>query len=180
MKLEYIECGKIVKPQGIKGEVKVYPWSDEADFLLDFETVYIGKSKTAYKILGGRSQKQMTILRLEGVNTADEAQKLRDAVIYIKRENANLEEGQCFLSEMIGMEVVDVDNGNVYGTMVDFSETGANNIYHIKAEDGKINLIPAIKDVIKKISLDENKIYIKPLEGLFEINNGKNDEYDGE
>ena len=182
MKLEYIECGKIVKPQGIKGEVKLYPWSDDAGFLLDFETVYVGKNKTPYKLLGGRTMKQMAVLSLEGVKTVEDAQGLRDEIVYIKREDAKLKEGQCFLSEMIGMEVLDEKTGESYGEMIDFSETGANNVYHIKGRDGKVYLIPAIDEVVKRISLDENKIYIKPLDGLFSINDGKmsEDEYDGD
>ena len=180
MKLEYIECGEIVKPQGIKGEVKVYPWSDDADFLLDFETVYIGKEKAPYKLLGGRVMKQMTILSLEGVETANDAQRLRNSIVYIKRSDAKLEEGKCFISEMLGMDVVDFETGEKYGVMTDFSETGANNIYHVKFPNGKVYLIPAIDQVVKKISLEENKIYISVLDGLFEINDGKNDDYDGE
>lgn len=168
MKIPYIECGKIVKPQGLKGEVKVYPWCDGPDFILGFKTLYLGKEKTPIKVKNGRVQKAMVILKLEGVNTVEDAQKLREKILYIDRDDADLEEGQCFICEMFGMEVYDADTNKYYGKMVDYSQTGANNVYHIEFENGKIYLIPAIKDVIIDVDIDENKMLIRPLVGLFD------------
>lgn len=176
--MPYIECGQIVKPQGIKGEVKVYPWCDEPDFILDFKTLYLGKEKTPIKIKSGRVQNAMVILKLDGVDTVEDAQKLRNTVLYIDRNDADLEEGQCFICEMLGMEVYDADTNKLYGKMVDFSQTGANNVYHIEFENGKVYLIPAIKDVIIKTDIDENKMFIRPLNGLFSDDDGECDDKD--
>ena len=168
MKLEFLECGEVVTTHGIKGELKVYPWSDTPDFLKEFRTVYTDGGKTPWTVTGCRAQKNMTLLKLKGVDTIEEAMKLRGKTLYIRRADAKLEEGDYFIQELIGLSVVDGDTGRVYGTLSDVSQTGANDVYHITDEEGREWLIPAIPQVIQSVDLEEEKMVITPLEGLFD------------
>ena len=93
MKLEFLECGEVVTTHGIKGELKVYPWSDTPDFLKEFRTVYTDGGKTPWTITSCRAQKNMTLLKLKGIETIEEAVKLRGKTLYIRRADAKLEEG---------------------------------------------------------------------------------------
>lgn len=168
MKLEFLECGEVVTTHGIKGELKVYPWSDTPDFLKEFRTVYTDGGKIPWTITSCRAQKNMTLLKLKGIETIEEAVKLRGKTLYIRRADAKLEEGDYFIQELIGLSVVDRDTGRVYGTLTDVSQTGANDVYHITDGEGQEWLIPAIPQVIQSVDLEGEKMIITPLEGLFD------------
>lgn len=168
MKLEFLECGEVVTTHGIKGELKVYPWSDTPDFLKEFRTVYTDGGKTPWTITSCRAQKNMTLLKLKGIETIEEAVMLRGKTLYIRRADAKLEEGDYFIQELIGLSVVDRDTGRVYGTLTDVSQTGANDVYHITDGEGQEWLIPAIPQVIQSVDLEGEKMIITPLEGLFD------------
>ena len=144
-----LEVGKITSVFGIKGEVKVQPWCDSPE--------------------RARVQKNMAILKIEGVDDANEAQKLRNHVLYMDRADVELEEGSYFIADLIGLEVYDSASGERYGKLTDVTETGANDVYHITAEDGRELLIPAIPQVIDSIDLEEKVMKITPLDGLFDI-----------
>ncbi len=169
MKKQYLEIGKIVSVQGIKGEVRVNPWSDSPDFLLEFDEFFFEEGKEKITILNSRVQKNVVILKVEGVDTIEEAQKLRNKVIYINRDDIELEEGTFFIQDLVGLKVIDADDNTiVYGEVVDVSETGANDVYHVKASDDKLYYIPAIPKVIITTDIDKNVMEIRPLKGLFD------------
>ncbi|MBP3271736.1 MAG: 16S rRNA processing protein RimM [Ruminococcus sp.] len=167
-KKNLLEIGKITSIVGLKGEVKVYPWCDSPELLCELETLY-WKSGTPVKVEKGRVQKNMAVLKLEGVDTPEAAQKLRNHVLYMDREDVELEEGSWFIADLIGLTVKDSTSGEVYGTLSDVTETGANDVYHIKAEDGRELLLPAIPQVIDNIDLEAGVMEITPLDGLFDI-----------
>ena len=167
-KKNLLEIGKITSIVGLKGEVKVYPWCDSPALLCELETLY-WKSGTPVKVEKGRVQKNMAVLKLEGVDTPEAAQKLRNHVLYMDREDVELEEGSWFIADLIGLTVKDSTSGEVYGTLSDVTETGANDVYHIKAEDGRELLLPAIPQVIDNIDLEAGVMEITPLDGLFDI-----------
>ena len=152
-KKNLLEIGKITSIVGLKGEVKVYPWCDSPELLCELETLY-WKSGTPVKVEKGRVQKNMAVLKLEGVDTPEAAQKLRNHVLYMDREDVELEEGSWFIADLIGLTVKDSTSGEVYGTLSDVTETGANDVYHIKAEDGRELLLPAIPQVIDNIEME--------------------------
>ena len=165
---EFLEVGKIVTTHGIRGEVKVEPWCDTPDFLKEFSTLYLDKGKTPMTVVRARSYKNMGYLQLQGVDTMDQAQTLRGKVLYIRRSDAHLQEGEFFIQDLIGLTVVDADSEKTYGTLCQVSETGANDVYHIKGEDGKVRLIPAIPQVVVETDLEKGIMTIRPLEGLFD------------
>ena len=104
----------------------------------------------------------------EGVDTVEEAEKLRNQVLYMDRDEVELEEGVYFIQDLIGLEVLDVDTGKSYGKLTDVMQTGANDVYEVKDADGKTVLIPAIPDVVQETDLDGGVMRIRPLEGLFD------------
>ena len=110
-------------------------------------------------------------LEFAGVDTVEMAKALKNTVLYMKRSDVNLPEGEWFISELIGCEVLDCDdNGICYGTLTDIDSGAANDIWYIKTPDEKEVLIPAIKDVVIRCDVAEDKVYIRPLRGLFDEN----------
>ena len=162
-----LEAGKIVTVFGLKGEVKVQPWCDTPDFLCEFDTLYY-KSGTPVNVERSRVQKNIVIMKIEGTDSVEEAQKLRNRVLYIDRDDVELDEGCYFIQDLIGLTVIESKDGKVYGRLSDVSQTGANDVYHIKAEDGKEYLIPAIPEVIDNIDLEGGIMKITALDGLFD------------
>lgn len=168
MKERFLECGRIVTTHGIKGEVKVEPWCDTPDFLLDFRTLYLGREKRPTEVQQARVQKNMVLLKLAGVDDIDAAVTLRGSILYIDRNDVTLADGEHFVQDMLGLQVFDADSGRRYGELVKVSPTGANDVYHIQFDDGKERLIPAIPQVVISIDDQGGRMEIRPLPGLFE------------
>lgn len=162
-----IETGKIVSVFGIKGEVKVQPWCDDPQLLCELDTLYY-KSGTPVEVEHARVAKNIVVMKIKGTDTANDAQKLRNRVLYLDRDDVELEEGAYFIQDLIGLAVKDADSGRVYGEITDVTQTGANDVYHIKAPDGKMYYIPAIKEVVKQTDIQSGEMLITPLDGLFD------------
>ena len=165
---QYLENGKIVNVHGLRGDLKVGPWCDEPEFLCEFDTLYLGKAQKPVNVTAARLQKGNVLLHLEGVDTVEAAEQLRNQVLYMDRDEVELEEGVYFIQDLIGLEVLDADTGKSYGKLSDVMQTGANDVYEIKDETGKTVLIPAIPDVVQETDLDGGVMRIRPLEGLFD------------
>lgn len=164
---QYLEIGKITSVHGLRGEVKVQPWCDDPEFLASFEVLFY-KSGTEVIIEYTRVQKNMVIMKIEGCDSVEQAQKLRNRILFMDRDDVELEKGCYFVQDLIGMEVRHAETGKIYGKITDVSETGANDVYTIKNEDGKEYLIPAIPEVIVKNDIENAIMTIIPLPGLFE------------
>lgn len=164
----FLECGKIVTTHGIRGEVKLQPWGGDPDELCNFDTLFLEDGAKPLKIDHARVHKGMVLLKIAEIDTPEQAQLLRGKIVYIDRELDTLEEGQYYIQDLMGLSVYDVDSGKLYGTICDITETGANDVYHIKFEDGSIQLIPVIPDVIIHIDIDADRMEIRPLKGLFD------------
>ncbi len=167
MKKEYLEAGKIVSIHGIKGEVKIMPYCDSAELLCEFDRLFLGKNHTEIIIERSRVQKNMVIAKLEGYDTPEAAEKLRNKLLYMHRDDLELDDDTYFIQDLIGIEVRDADTGTVYGVIDDVLETGANDVYSIRGED-RTYLVPAIADVVITTDIDENIMAIRPLDGLFD------------
>lgn len=164
---QYLEIGKIVSVFGIKGEVKVEPWCDTPQLLCQFDILYY-KSGTPVKIERARVHKNQVLLKIEGVDTPEEGVKLRGRVLYMDRADVELPEGVYFQQDLIGLEVSDSGTGEVYGTITDVLQTGANDVYEITDSEKTKRYIPAIPEVIDSVELEEGRMIITPLEGLFD------------
>lgn len=161
--------GEITGTHSIHGEVRLNPWCDSPDFVKKFKTLYFdseGRQPVALK--NARPHGNIVILKLDGTDTVEQAQKLRGKVMYIKRSDAHLPEGTWFIAELKGCRVVDADDGTVcYGTLTDVSETGANDVWHITNESGEY-LIPAIPQVVIDTDVENGIVKIRPLKGIFD------------
>lgn len=167
MKKQYLEAGKIVTTHGIKGEVKIMPYTDYPELLCEFDRLFIGKNHEEVAIERSRAFKGMVIAKLEGVNTPEDASKLRNTILYMHRDDLELDEDTYFIQDLIGVEVRDADSDFVYGKIADVMQTGANDVYVINGADREY-LIPAIPEVVISTDIDGNIMTIRPLEGLFE------------
>lgn len=165
---EYLEIGKITSTHGIKGEMRFQPWCDSPEFLTKFKTLYFDKKGEKAVKIKARPNGEMAILKIEGIETVENAAKLRDKVLYMKRADARLPEGQYFIQELIGCTVYDADDESIcYGILSDVSQTGANDVWHIE-KDGVEYLIPAIPPVVISTDVVEGIIKIRPLRGIFD------------
>lgn len=167
MKQRFLEAGQIVGTHGVRGEVRIQPWCDSPAVLTPIKTLYFDEGERSVKVKC-RPHKQMVLAKLDGVDTVEQAQALRGTVLYLNRKDVKLEKGRYFICDLIGLTVVDDQNGTVYGECVDVSETGSNNVYHLRTPDGKEVLIPAIPDVVKKVDVDGGEIRIFAMAGLFD------------
>ena len=168
MKKEFLEIGKIVSTSGLKGEVRVQPWSDSPDFLSSFSSLYFSEGAQKLTVEKARPQKTVVILKLRGVDTGEAANALRGKNLYVARADVKLPERTFFVQDLIGLRVIDADDPSVeYGTLTDVSQTGANDVYHI-TKGGKTTLIPAIRQVVEETSLEKGEMRIRPMKGLFD------------
>ena len=168
MKKPFLEIGQIVSTQGIRGEVRVQPWCDTASFLTEFETLYFDHGRTPVQVESGWVNKNVVVLKLSGVDTVEQARTLRNRVLYRDREDVELEEGTYFIQDLIGMTVEDADTGRVYGKLTRVTQTGANDVYHITASDGRETMIPAVPLIVKETYVDAQRMKISPIPGLFD------------
>ncbi len=169
---DYLEIGQIVSTHGIKGEVRLNPWCDGPEFVKRFKTLYCdNRGQKPLKVVACRPHGNVAVLKLEGVDTVEAARAMRNTVLYMKRADVNLPEGSWFISELIGCQVLDADDNTIcYGTIKDVDSGAANDIWYILTPDEKEVLIPAIKDVVIRCDVADNKAYIRPLRGLFDEN----------
>lgn len=180
MKKQFLEMGKITKLQGLKGEVRMQYYCDSPDVLEEFDTLYLDKGKTAVQLENVRYLKSdIAVIKLEGVNTPEDAQKLIGKTLYMNREDAELPEDVWFIQDIIGLSVEDIDSGRVYGKVDEIYQNGGADVYSIRTPEGKQLMFPAIPEVLIKTDIDGGKLYIRPLPNLFEIYEN-NDNEDGE
>ena len=167
MRKEFLEIGKIVGTHGVRGMVRIQPWSDSGEFLCRFKSFYLDGGKVKIKASKITPHGQVVIAAFEGIDSIEAAEGYRGRVLFIKREDAELPEGRYFVSEIIGSTVFDSDTNEPLGTLCDVSETGANDVWHIKRGEREY-LVPAIPSVIVSVDIDAEKIVIKPLRGIFD------------
>lgn len=168
---EYLEIGKIVNTHGIKGEVKVIPLTDDSRRYDDLKWVFVGDDKTQkkYDVESVKYFKDTVIVKLKDVNDMDGAEKLKNLFFLVDRENAvKLPPDSYFVCDLVGSGVYE-ERGNFLGILKDIIQTGSNDVYVVrneKAEKNKEILIPALKSVVKDISIKDHKIIVNLPEGL--------------
>lgn len=163
-----LEVGQIINTFGIKGEIKVTPFTNDIRRFDDLKKVYVKTRKESklYNVENARYHKNMVLLKLKGINTPEEAEMLRNAFLEIDREDAiPLEEGTYFIADLLGLEVY-TDEGKLLGRVDDIYNTGSKDIYVIKDELGKQVLLPGIDEVIKEVDLNNGKIIVHLIPGL--------------
>ena len=163
MKLETINVGRIVNAHGIRGEVRVQPRDGDPYFLTECKTFYIdGKPVTP---TANHVHKSLVLMKFPGVDDMNAALTWKDKVLYIRREDAHLPEGEYFDDELLGVEVYDEATGALLGEIKQVETYPASKVYTVKGE--KEYLVPAVKDAfIRSVDLDKNRMEIHLWEGL--------------
>lgn len=165
---KYLEIGQIVNTFGIKGQVKIVPFTDDITRYDELKEIYVEKKNELklFQIEQVNYKKNMVILKLKGIETVEEAEKLRNCYLKIDRKDAKkLPKDTYFIVDLLGLDVY-TDEGNLLGKVDDIYNAGSSDIYVIKDELGKQILLPAIKDVLKEVDLENQKIIVHLIKGL--------------
>ena len=159
---DLFQIGIITGTHGLKGEVKVFPTTDDKERFLDLDTVLIdtGKELIEKKVQYCKFFKQFVFVKFEGLDDINDVEKYKRCPLKVTRENAvPLEEDEYYVADLLGLTIVD-ESGVTIGELVDVIETGANDVYEVKTSDGGHVLLPAIKDCILDVDMDEKIIAI--------------------
>ena len=160
-----LRAGKIVNTHSLRGEVRIYPYCDDAEFLCEFDVLYVDGREM--EVVSSRVHKGQALVKFDGINDINHAEALVGAIVCIDRDDVELEEGRYFIEDIKGCLVYDIDTEECYGKVINVIQTGANDVFEV-SKDGKVVLIPKIDDIVKEIDIDEKRIVIKPMKGLFE------------
>jgi len=164
--MEKIKIGKVVNVVGLKGELKVYHYSDYKERFEEFSKIYL--ENTRYQIAGVRYVKDMVVLKLAGIDDRTEAEKHKGEDVYIDKEDVReLPEGTYHIFELIGLRVVD-ENGAMIGVLSDVIQNSAHDLYEVERENNGKFLIPAVEEFIRTIDMNSRTMTVRLIEGLIE------------
>ena len=168
---DLLQVGIITSTHGVRGEVKVYPTTDDPRRFRRLKEVVLdtGKEKMNLEIEGVKFFKQFVILKFKGLDNINDTEKYRQKSLYVTRKNAvRLQRDEYFIADLIGLKVQDED-GKELGTVKDVIETGANDVYEVEMADGKSLLLPAIKQCILNVDVENGTMQVHVLEGLLDL-----------
>ena len=168
---DLLKVGVITTTHGVRGEVKVYPTTDDPRRFRRLKEVVLdtGKEKMNLEIEGVKFFKQFVILKFKGLDNINYIEKYRQKSLYVTRKNAvRLQRDEYFIADLIGLKVQDED-GKELGTVKDVIETGANDVYEVEMADGKSLLLPAIKQCILNVDVENGTMQVHVLEGLLDL-----------
>ncbi|HSQ88670.1 ribosome maturation factor RimM [Romboutsia sp.] len=168
-KLTHFKIGQIVNTQGLKGEVRVYTYTDDIDRFDELETFYLGKDREkTWEVEKVRYKGNMVIMKIKGIDRVEDAEKLKNKFMYVSREDSReLQEGEFFISDMIGMDVYTVDGEHI-GVLDEVLQYAANDVYVVKGADNKEYMIPAMMKFVPTIDMNERKMIIDPIKGMLD------------
>lgn len=157
----FLEAGQIVSTHGIQGEVKILPWADCPEFLLNFDTLYIDGKPCA--VTAARVHKTCVLVKLQGVDTPEQGMLLRNKTVCIDRAQVRLPEGTVFIADLIGCRALD-DAGMEIGTITDVLTMPSSDVYVIEGQ--RRYLIPAVKEFVREIRTDQGYVRVHLIEGM--------------
>lgn len=158
MKLEFIEAGEIVTTHGVRGEFKLLPWVDSPEFMLEFKRVVIGN--TCYKVESCRVQKTCNLIKLQGVETVEDAMALRGSVVKLYR--SDISSDLVFAAELVGMQVYAQDE--LIGEIAEVLDYPGNKVYVVKGQ--YTYMIPAVRQFVLDMDLEQNTMHVALIEGM--------------
>ncbi|MDO5416002.1 MAG: ribosome maturation factor RimM [Lachnospiraceae bacterium] len=168
---DMLRVGVISSTHGVRGEVKVFPTTDDPARFNDLKEVTLenGKEKLVLKIQNVKFFKNMVILKFEGLDNINDIEKYKGKDLWIRRDQAvKLEEGEYFIADLIGLNVI-TDEGETLGVLKDVLQTGANDVYIVQMASGREVLIPVIKQCILEVNLEEGRVKVHLLPGLLDL-----------
>ncbi|MBR1650423.1 MAG: 16S rRNA processing protein RimM [Lachnospiraceae bacterium] len=166
---DYFKIGIITSSHGVRGEMKVYPTTDDARRFKKLKQVFV-ETKEGFKVFEVESARvsDKVLLKLKGIDTPEEVVKYRQRGIFVDRKNAvRLSKDEYFIADLIGIKVI-CDDGKELGVLKEVMPTGANDVYVVSMDEGKEVLIPAIKDCILDVDVEEGFMKVHLLDGLLD------------
>lgn len=167
---ERLQVGIISSTHGVRGEVKVFPTTDDVKRFRRLKEVILdtGKETLVLEIEGVKFFKQFAILKFKGYDNINDIEKYRGKSLYVTRENAvRLKKDEYFIADLLGIKVLDEDGGEL-GVLQDVIETGANDVYQIRMSDGRELLLPAIKQCVLEVDVEAGFMKVHVLDGLLD------------
>ena len=163
---KYLEAGRLINTHGVRGELKMDAWSDSPRDYLKVPAFYLTKGIDDKLLVEKiRVFGKFLLVKFDGIDTMDDALRFKNKVIYVDREDLHLPKGKVFIADIIGLDAIDDNTGEVFGKVVDVTDKGSGNLYEIQLLNGKTCLVPAVEFFIKKIDLEKG-VYINVIEGL--------------
>ncbi|MDD6039052.1 MAG: ribosome maturation factor RimM [bacterium] len=173
---DLLQVGAILDTHGLKGEVKVFPTTDDAtryDYLKDVILIDKDNHEVSLTVEAVRYFKNLVIVKFKGIGHINDVEKYKKCNLYVTRENAvALEENEYFVADLIGLKVIS-DEGEALGVIADVLNTGANDVYVVRGQKEEL-LIPAIKQCILDVSMEDKTMKVHLLDGLRELNQKDN------
>ena len=165
---QYLELGVVNNTHGIKGEVKFTLWCDSIDYIKQLNKVYLDdEGLNSLTLSTARQQKNMAILKFDEISNIEQAQTIKNKILYCNRDDVKLEEGVHYLADVIGCDVIDNQTNENYGTIVDIQNHGSCDIYDV-VNSSQHYLIPVIDDIVKDVNVEDRIVKITPMKGLFD------------
>ena len=162
MKNRFLEAGQIVNTHGIRGEVKIVPWCDSPEFLLQFGTLYVDDKPL--NVLEARVHKGNVLARLEGVEDVNAAMVLKGRTVFIDRTGVELPEGRHFIADLMGLEAINADSGEKLGVVADVLTPPAHEVYVVKGEHEY--MIPAVDEFLVETNVEGGYLKVRLIEGM--------------
>lgn len=165
---DLLKVGVITTTHGVRGEVKVFPTTDTPERFLELEYVLLdtGRELRRLEIRNVKFFKNLAILKFQGIDNINDIEMYKGKDLWIPREEGqDLDEDEYYVADLLGMDVV-LEEGSHFGILKDVMETGANDVYIITADDGREVLLPAIKECILDVDVEENKMTVHLMKGL--------------
>ena len=159
MKQQYLQAGEIVSTHGVRGEIKVLPWADSPDFLTLFD--HIRLDDQMYEVLGARVQKTCVLLRLAGVDSVEAAARLRGKIVWVDRDEVELEDGTHFIADLLGLPVF--ADGKQIGRIEDVLTMPAHDVYVVRGSHEY--MIPAVPEFVRSVDLTDG-VEVRLIEGM--------------
>lgn len=165
--MESILIGKLVKTHGIKGQIKLYPYTDDLLSLSKEKKVFLDNSLAkALDVEYTKIQSPMLIYKFKGIDRVEDVEKYVQSDLYIPKKDISYMEDTYYIEDLIGLFVYDEKKEEIIGKISEVFNTGANDVYEVTLIDGKKIYLPAIKQVIKKVDIKDKKIYVEIMKGL--------------
>ena len=163
--MQKVKIGQITAPVGIRGEIRVFPYTDRESRFSDIKKVYVGEGNDQYTIEKVRYDKGMVVIKFKEVADRNTSETLRGKNLFVERDQYKLDEDSYFLEDLLGSSVFS-DMGIYLGQLIDVIQNTYQDIYVIKKEDGKSFLVPAVKEIIKSVDTEEKKVFIHLIDGV--------------
>ena len=164
----YIECGKVINTHGCHGGLKLESWCNSPDELAELKRVFFKKGSfySESKVLKASVYKQFVVITLENVNSMDEALALKGSTVYAMRDDFRLDEGEYFIADLTGLDVIDANDGKIYGNLLEVVNRGASDIYVVNTPNGE-RMIPVVPEFVDRVDIEKG-IFVTPIEGMLD------------